>query len=93
MATNGKQKSLVIIQLAGGNDCLNTVIPYNDENYYDYRRTVRFESDQVLKLNDELALNPNMSPIKELWDEGKLAIINGIGYPNPNRSHFRLPLL
>ncbi|MCI0439906.1 MAG: DUF1501 domain-containing protein [Chloroflexi bacterium] len=89
MATNGKQKSLVIIQLSGGNDCLNTVIPYNDERYYDFRRAVRFEPEQVLKLDEQLGLNPNMASIKELWDEGKVAVINGIGYPNPNRSHFR----
>ena len=78
-----------MIELAGGNDALNTVIPYNDGLYYDYRPTVHIEQDEVLPLDDRLGLNPNMVPIKGLWDEGKVAIINGIGYSNPNRSHFR----
>ena len=87
-STNG-HRSLVVIQLSGGNDYLNTVVPYNDGNYYDYRPTVRIEQDSVLPLDDQLAFNPNMGPVKALWDEGKVAVINGIGYPNPNRSHFR----
>ena len=82
-------RSLVVVQLNGGNDCLNTVVPYNDELYYDYRSTVHHDPDRVLKLDGELGLNPNMGPVKELWDEGKVAIINGVGYPEPNRSHFR----
>ena len=91
MATNrnGNSRSLVVIQLSGGNDGLNTVIPYNDGLYYDYRPAVRVEQEQVLKLDDKLGLNPSMGPIKELWDDGKVAIIQGTGYPEPNRSHFR----
>ncbi len=89
MASNKRDKALVVIQLSGGNDCLNTVIPYNEGLYYDFRPSVRIEPDQVLKLNNELGLNPNMAAVKRLWDEGKVAVINGIGYPNPNRSHFR----
>ena len=89
MVSNGHDRSLVVIQLSGGNDCLNTVVPYNDGSYYDFRPTVRIEQDTVLPLNDELGFNPNMGPIKRLWDEGKVALINGIGYPSPNRSHFR----
>ncbi len=88
VASQGKP-SLVVIQLSGGNDCLNTVIPYNQGLYYDFRPSVRVSPDQILKLDDQLGLNPSMAPIKRLWDEGKVAIINGIGYPNPNRSHFR----
>ena len=87
--SNGRNKSMVFVQLTGGNDALNTIIPYNDGHYFDYRPAVKFERDNVLKLDDNLALNPNMTAIKALWDEGKVAIINGIGYPNPNRSHFR----
>ena len=89
MASNGHDKSLVVVQLSGGNDYLNTVIPYNDGGYYDHRPTVKIEQDRVLPLDDTHAFNPDMAPIKSLWDEKKVAVINGIGYPNPNRSHFR----
>ena len=76
--------------LPGGNDALNTVIPYNNGLYYDFRSTVNIPQDQVLGLDDDLGLNPNMSPIKRLWDEGQVAIVNGIGYPQPQS--FPLPL-
>ena len=91
MATNGNGngKSVVVLQLSGGNDALNTVIPYNDERYYDNRPFVNIPQDEVLRLDDKLGLNPSLAPIKALWDEGKVALINGVGYPNPNRSHFR----
>ena len=85
---NGK-KNLVVIQLTGGNDTLNTVIPYNDGLYYDNRRTVAYKPESVLPISDELAFNPKMGSMKRLWDDGKMALINGIGYPSPNRSHFR----
>ena len=83
------KKSLVVVQLSGGNDTLNTVVPYNDGLYYDFRQTVRLNSDHVHPISDDLAFNPSMGPVKRLWDEGKVAVINGIGYPSPNRSHFR----
>ena len=86
---SGHSKSMVFVQLTGGNDALNTVLPYNDEHYRHFRPTVQFQSDELLPLDGEIGLNPNMTAIKRLWDEGKVAIINGIGYPNPNRSHFR----
>ena len=86
--SNGK-KNLVVIQLSGGNDYLNTVIPYEEGLYYDFRPTVRIERDDVLPVENGLGFNSHMGPMKRLWDEGKLAVINGIGYPNPNRSHFR----
>ena len=89
MASKDNNKSLVVVQLSGGNDYLNTIVPYNNGVYYDSRSTVRIEPDEVVPIDEELAFNPNMGPIKRLWDEGKVAIINGIGYPNPNRSHFR----
>ena len=85
---NGK-KNLVVIQLSGGNDYLNTVVPYEDGHYYDYRPTVRVEHDDVLPVGDGLGFSSHMGAVKRLWDEGKVAVINGIGYPNPNRSHFR----
>ena len=83
------EKKLVVVQLSGGNDALNTVIPYNDGNYYDNRPQVHIDPDKALKLDANLAMNPSMTAIKKLWDEGKVAVINGIGYPEPNRSHFR----
>ena len=86
---NGHAKSLVVIQLSGGNDALNTVIPFEEGVYYDSRPAVRFEADDLLPIENGYGLNPNMAPIKELWDDGKVAIVNGIGYENPNRSHFR----
>ena len=89
MGTDKSKRSVVVVQLSGGNDALNTVIPYNNELYYDFRPSVNVAQDDVLKLDDELGLNPALGPIKQLWDEGTVAVINGIGYPNPNRSHFR----
>jgi len=89
MASNGKDHVLVVLQLSGGNDCLNTFIPYSNPLYYDNRPSVRIPEDQVLPLTDTLGLHPTMGPIKKLYDEGKVAIIQGIGYPKPSRSHFR----
>jgi len=89
MSSATKDPVLVVLQLSGGNDALNTVIPYSDPLYYDNRPNVRIPEDQVLPLNDDIGLHPTMGPIKALYDEGKVAIIQGIGYPNPNRSHFR----
>ena len=89
MVSNKKERSLVVIELAGGNDALNTVIPYNNGLYYDFRPGIAIPQEDVLRIDGELGFNPNMSPVKDLWDQGKLAVINGIGYPAPNRSHFR----
>ena len=89
MTTNKREKGLIVIQLSGGNDYLNTVVPYGDGRYYDSRPKVHIPQDKVLPLNGEIGFNPSMGPLKNLWDEGKVAVINGIGYENPNRSHFR----
>jgi uncharacterized protein (DUF1501 family) len=86
---NGKPPTLVVLQMAGANDYLNTVVPYTNPLYYDNRPTVHIAADQVLPINDQLGFHPNMRAIKRLYDEGKVAIIHGIGYPNPNYSHFR----
>ena len=81
-------KSLVVIQLAGGNDGLATVVPYADPALASARSTLTFPNDQLLKLNDQVALHPAMKGLKALWDEQKMAVVMGVGYPNPNRSHF-----
>ncbi|HVJ87974.1 MAG TPA: DUF1501 domain-containing protein [Caulifigura sp.] len=79
---------LVVIQLDGGNDGLNTVIPFADEGYSKNRRELRIPDKDILKLNDSLGLNPGMTSAAKLFEEGRLAIVQGVGYPNPNRSHF-----
>jgi len=89
MTSTQKDPTLVVIQLTGGNDYLNTVIPYGDPLYYDNRPNVGISQDQVLPINNHVGFNPALAPIKELYDSGKVAVINGIGYPKPNRSHFR----
>ena len=89
MATNGKPHVLVVVQLTGGNDFLNTLVPYNDPNYYDARPTVVIPQEQVLPINDQLGFNPNAAPLKDVYDAGNMAIVQGIGYANSSRSHFR----
>lgn len=79
---------LVIIQLAGGNDGLNTVVPFTDDRYYNLRPTLGLR-DGLLNLNDDLALHPACKALHKLYDQGNLSIIQNVGYPNPNRSHFR----
>jgi uncharacterized protein (DUF1501 family) len=80
---------LVVLQLSGGNDALNTIVPYTNPLYMDNRPVVRIDPQQVLPIDHTIGFNPAMAPIKDLWDQGKVAIIQGIGYPHPNRSHFR----
>jgi uncharacterized protein (DUF1501 family) len=80
---------LVLIQLAGGNDGLNAVVPYTNDFYYQARPTIGIKPEQVLTLNDTLGLNPTMTGFKDLFDAGHLSVVSGVGYPNPNRSHFR----
>ena len=87
MAPSGK--ILVIVQLSGGNDGLNTVVPFRNDIYYRERPGIAIRPDGVLKLNDEIGLHPAMAPLKALYDDGMLTVINNVGYPNPDRSHFR----
>ena len=89
MTSTKASRSVVVVELQGGNDALNTVIPYSNGLYYDFRPGISIPQDDVLQINGELGFNPNLGPIKGLWDDGKVAIIQGVGYPNPNRSHFR----
>ncbi len=82
-------KVLIVIQLTGGNDGLNTVVPYENDLYYNARPKIAIQKNEVLKLNSELGLNPAMQGFKNLFDEGRLCLINNVGYPEPDRSHFR----
>jgi uncharacterized protein (DUF1501 family) len=87
---NGRDgKILVVVQMAGGNDGLNTVIPYGDDIYHRARSVIGHDSKEVLKINNYVGLHPNMTAMKDLYDNGHLGIVQGVGYPNPNRSHFR----
>ncbi len=81
--------NLIIIQLSGGNDGLNTVIPYSNDLYYEARPTLAIDKNLVLKLNDYQGLNPALKGMKSIFDQGQLCLINSVGYPNPDRSHFR----
>lgn len=85
-ATSGRR--LVVIELQGGNDGLNTVIPYTDDAYYRARPTLAIPASDVVKLDDHLGLHPGMKPWQKLWDAGQLTIVENCGYPQPNRSHF-----
>ncbi|MBM3959848.1 MAG: DUF1501 domain-containing protein [SAR202 cluster bacterium] len=89
MAKNGKSPTLVVVQLSGGNDFMNTVIPYSNGLYYDNRKTIGVPEESVLRINDAVGFNPNAAPLKELYDLGRMAIIQGVGYANSSRSHFR----
>jgi uncharacterized protein (DUF1501 family) len=82
-------KRLIIVQLAGGNDGLNTVVPYRNDIYYNSRPTIALKKTEVIKVTDELGFHPSLQPLKSLYDQGYLSIINNVGYPNPDRSHFR----
>jgi uncharacterized protein (DUF1501 family) len=85
--TNGKR--LIVVQFAGGNDGLNMLIPHGDDLYHSNRPTVGIKMPEILKLDDFYGLNPGMTGIRELYNAGHLAAINSVGYPDPNRSHFR----
>lgn len=81
---------VVVLQLTGGNDYFNSVIPYTDSNYYDNRRSaLQIAQDDVLRLDDKLGLHPTMGPLQEIYQQGDMAIIHGVGYQNSPRSHFR----
>ncbi len=82
-------KILVVVQLAGGNDGLSTVVPYADDVYQRARGVAAHAPSEVLKINDHLGLHGSLAPLKAMYDDGHLGIVQGVGYPNPNRSHFR----
>lgn len=87
--SGGGNKALVIIQLSGGNDGLNTVIPFRNDIYYRSRPVISIKRDAAHALTDECGIHPALTHLKSLYDEGTLAILNNVGYPDPNRSHFR----
>jgi len=89
MASKEKDPVLVVLQMTGGNDYLNSVVPYNDPMYYDYRPTVGVTQDRVLPLDDTVGFHPEMGPLKDMYTNGDIAIIHGVGYENSPRSHFR----
>ena len=89
MTSSKKDPVLVILQLTGGNDYLNTLIPYTDPLYRENRPGVGIADEEIIHLDDELGLHPQMGAIKELWDDGMVAFIHGVGYENSPRSHFR----
>ena len=84
-----KDPVLVVLQLTGGNDYLNTIIPHTDPLYRDYRKKVAVPEDQIVPLDDTYGLHPALAPLKQFWDEGSMALIHGVGYENSSRSHFR----
>ncbi|HXD94154.1 MAG TPA: DUF1501 domain-containing protein [Bacteroidia bacterium] len=82
-------RNLVVIQLSGGNDGLNTIIPFENDIYYNNRKTISIAKDKVLKLTDDLGFHPSMTGLQGLYNDGLMCVLNSVGYPNPNRSHFR----
>ncbi|HEV3004826.1 MAG TPA: Twin-arginine translocation pathway signal sequence domain protein, partial [Pirellulales bacterium] len=80
---------LVVVELAGGNDGLNTLVPFEDPLYYKNRPTLALAKDSLVKLSDQAGLHPQMAALGELFHEGQLAVVQGVGYPEPDRSHFR----
>jgi uncharacterized protein (DUF1501 family) len=87
--TGGRARVLVVVQLGGGNDGLNTIVPVGDEAYYRARPTLAIPRAEAVGLVDGLALHPALAPLKALFEASRLAVVQGVGYPNPNRSHFR----
>src|SRR5881409_289319 len=80
---------LVVLQLDGGNDGINTVVPFADEGYAKHRKVLRLPTDRLVKVNDKIGLHPSLADAGKLLQAGQLAIVQGVSYPNPNRSHFR----
>jgi uncharacterized protein (DUF1501 family) len=89
VATGRDGSILVVLQMAGGNDGLNTVVPFSNDFYHNARPRLGIAANDVLKINDSIGLHPSLTGFKSLFDGGNLSIVQGVGYPNPNRSHFR----
>src|SRR5438874_8018391 len=89
VAQTASDRTLIVVQMAGGNDGLNTVIPFSDPLYHQMRPTLAMPDSSVLPLDTRLGLHPGLQPLKQLWDAGHLAIVEGVGYPNQSLSHFQ----
>ncbi|HAE33073.1 MAG: DUF1501 domain-containing protein [SAR202 cluster bacterium] len=89
MSNKNKDPVIVVLQLTGGNDYMNTVIPHSNSQYRDYRPTVNIGEADVIRLNDDIGFHPSMKPLAEMYQAGNVAIIHGVGYNNSPRSHFR----
>src|SRR6266700_3632918 len=89
LAQSANDRTLIVVQMAGGNDGLNTVVPFTDHLYQKLRPTLALPDTKVLPLDTRLGLHPNLQPLKKLWDAGHLAIVEGVGYPNQSLSHFQ----
>ncbi len=89
MSVQGDNKILVVLQLSGGNDGLNTVVPVDNDDYHKVRRSIRHKPEECLKLADGVAFSPALKGMRELFDDGDLSVLQGVGYPKPNRSHFK----
>jgi uncharacterized protein (DUF1501 family) len=88
-ATGRDSNILVVLQMAGGNDGLNTIVPYSNDHYHRARPKLGLSEKRILKISDDIGLHESLAGFKDLYDAGELSIIQGVGYPNPNRSHFR----
>src|SRR5271165_5674341 len=84
-----ESRILVVVQLDGGNDGINTVVPFKDDGYARHRKAIRLAEKRLIKVSGEVGLHPAMRDAGKLLDSGRLAIVPGVGYPNPSRSHFR----
>lgn len=89
IAQTASDRTLIVVQMAGGNDGLNTIVPISDSLYYQMRPTLAIPAAKTLPLDGRLAMHPNLAPLKSLWDAGHLAIVEGVGYPNQSLSHFQ----
>src|SRR5271154_150070 len=89
IATGKDSTILVVLQMAGGNDGINTVVPYSSDFYHKARPRIGLTADKIIKLDDDIGLHGSLTGFKNLYDSGNLAVVQGVGYPNPNRSHFR----
>ena len=85
----GNDRVLVVINFQGGNDGLNTVVPYGMQDYYRYRPSLGISPNDVLRIDDVVGLNPVLAPFKKMYDAANVAIVQGVGYPDPDHSHFR----
>ena len=88
-APDGYRNLLVLVELKGGNDGLNTVVPYADPNYYRLRPRIAIKREEVMQLSDRVGLHPSLGALMSLWQGRELAVVQGLGYPKPNQSHFR----